>query len=398
MFEANDRSAKAKTRSITLGNLEGLVSPRSLADVSGTVYGELKLSDRLMTELTAAKTALQQLEGHLAEALQHKSAAETELAHKSCKLKEVQNELELLRHQFDAAKQVSDLWDLKKSLANTQLQEIRGIYFNCEEDRQRLNSKLHDERAMNDKFKNKATELEHRNSLLQMENDVIGERLKGLYDAFDRVIGQASFSEKIRQEFQAASLANAALSKFSLIVEQGLSKTSSDHDRLRDEFEETMKLRNEMKTERDKLFARLKKEGLEWELKHKKVEEEINKLTEDNANLEKRQKMMGEEQEKTKLKLKQIRSKRRQYGESEEKTCKNCSRSFYENENFNWSCRIHLSQFGGELWWCCGKTGQNAPGCRLSKHGCKEDDDEANPNKQIEDMKTSHIRCSVTLN
>jgi chromosome segregation ATPase len=398
MFEADDRSAKAKARSNTLGNLEGLASRRSLSDVTGTVYGELKLSDRLMNELTAATTALHQLEGLLAEALQHKSAAEGELVHKSFKLKEATTEVELLRHQLDVGKQGSDLWDLQRSLANSQLEEIRGIYFKCEEDRQRLNSKLHDERALNDKYRNKATELEHRNSLLRMENDVIGERLKGLYDAFDRVIGQAAFSAKLRQEFKAASLANAALSKFSLVVEQGLAEASNDRDRLREEFAETIKQRNEMKAERDRLFARFKKEGQEWELKYKKVEEEINKLTEDKANLERQQKMMGEEQEKTKLKLKQIRSKRRQYGKLEEKTCKNCSRFFYDSENFNWSCRVHLSQFGGEMWWCCGKPGLSAPGCRLSKHECKEDEDEQETNQKSEDIKTSHVRCSVTLN
>jgi hypothetical protein len=33
----------------------------------------------------------------------------------------------------------------------------------------------------NDKLKNKATELEHGNGLLKMENDIMAERLKGLY-------------------------------------------------------------------------------------------------------------------------------------------------------------------------------------------------------------------------
>jgi hypothetical protein len=33
----------------------------------------------------------------------------------------------------------------------------------------------------NDKLKNKATELEHNNQLLKMENDIMAERLKGLY-------------------------------------------------------------------------------------------------------------------------------------------------------------------------------------------------------------------------
>ena len=43
-------------------------------------------------------------------------------------------------------------------------------------------------------------------------------------------------------------------------------------------------------------------------------------------------------------------------------------------ENFNWSCRVHASDFGGEMWWCCGKNGKDQPGCKFSKHASKEDE------------------------
>jgi len=28
------------------------------------------------------------------------------------------------------------------------------------------------------------------------------------------------------------------------------------------------------------------------------------------------------------------------------------------------------------MWWCCGKTQKDAPGCLFSKHECKEDEDD----------------------
>lgn len=28
------------------------------------------------------------------------------------------------------------------------------------------------------------------------------------------------------------------------------------------------------------------------------------------------------------------------------------------------------------MWWCCGKTGKDAPGCRFAKHEHKENEDE----------------------
>lgn len=54
--------------------------------------------------------------------------------------------------------------------------------------------------------------------------------------------------------------------------------------------------------------------------------------------------------------------------------CKNCCNEYQEKENFNWSCRIHQSEWGGEMWWCCGKRGKDSAGCKFNKHESKDDD------------------------
>jgi chromosome segregation ATPase len=398
MFEADNRAVANKARASLLGTFEVAAAKvlKPLTALSGTVFGELKLSDRLMLELTDAKETSKRFEAQANDALQAKASAlmELKLIHK--KHKEVQTELQLLRHQFDSLKLASDQSDLAKSMMVSMLQELKSSYIANEDERRRLNSELNDLKALNDKFKNKATELEHSNSLLRMENDVIGERLKGLYDSFASMLGRRSFEEKVRQEFKAAAFSSVALAEFTSTMDNGLIKTADDRDVLRDEFEETLKQRDEMKGERDRLFGRLKKEGTKWEVDYKKVDEERNKVANDYTELEKRHKMMTEEQDKTRQKLKQLRIKRRQFGGLEEKACKNCGKAYFDNENFNWSCRIHFSQYGGEMWWCCGKEGQNAPGCRLSKHECKEDEDDENEQKDEGQVKASSVRCTVT--
>ena len=50
------------------------------------------------------------------------------------------------------------------------------------------------------------------------------------------------------------------------------------------------------------------------------------------------------------------------------KVCGNCRKDFKDSENFNWSCRVHQSQWSGEMWWCCGKSSKEAPGCKFGKH------------------------------
>ncbi|TNV84813.1 hypothetical protein FGO68_gene13458 [Halteria grandinella] len=56
-----------------------------------------------------------------------------------------------------------------------------------------------------------------------------------------------------------------------------------------------------------------------------------------------------------------------------QKYCKNCKREYLEQENFNWSCRVHRSSWGGDIWWCCGKTTKGAPGkYKFSIKLCKQ--------------------------
>lgn len=398
MFELDSRAAMSKTRSNVLGVIESAASKamKPLSAISGTVYGELKLSDRLMNELTDTRETANRLESQVNDAFQVKVAAELELTRTTAKLKEVGATLELLRHQFDSLKQTNDQNELAKALVSSQLHELKSRYIICEEERQHLTNELHEEKALNDKYRNKATELEHRNSLLRMENDVIGERLKGLYDAFERLTGKTSFEEKIIHEFKTASLSNYTLSEFTKTNSLGLIKACKERDTVKEDFEECIKQRNEMKGERDRLFLRLKKDVAKWESDFKLVEEERSKMQADFIELEKRHKIITEEQDKARLKLKQMRIKRRAFGEMEEKICKNCSKSYYDNENYNWSCRIHFSQYGGEVWWCCGKEGQNSPGCRLSKHDCKEDEEDELETQEEGKTKSGKVKCTVS--
>jgi hypothetical protein len=72
-----------------------------------------------------------------------------------------------------------------------------------------------------------------------------------------------------------------------------------------------------------------------------------------------------------------------------EKICMNCKKAYKEEENFNWSCKTHLSEYSGNAWWCCGKSLKEDEGCSVSRHLSK---DEIENDKQI---KSSKAICSV---
>ena len=84
--------------------------------------------------------------------------------------------------------------------------------------------------------------------------------------------------------------------------------------------------------------------------------------------------------------------KLRRAADFSKKFCANCKKDFNPNENYNWSCQTHRSEWGGTMWWCCGKTKLNAPGCKFQKHKQKDDemddDDDTRKNEQ-----NINIRC-----
>lgn len=86
---------------------------------------------------------------------------------------------------------------------------------------------------------------------------------------------------------------------------------------------------------------------------------------------EKSAKIMSEEREQMKKNIVKLLQRKGKF-DNGAKVCKNCSKEFNEKENFNWSCRTHQSEWGGEMWWCCGKRGKEQPGCKFSKHETKD--------------------------
>ena len=73
--------------------------------------------------------------------------------------------------------------------------------------------------------------------------------------------------------------------------------------------------------------------------------------------------------------------------------CKNCLKEYSEKENYNWSCRVHQSEWGGEMWWCCGKRDKENPGCKFSKHETKDEDEIPDPEGNVKNLK--NVRCTA---
>ena len=122
--------------------------------------------------------------------------------------------------------------------------------------------------------------------------------------------------------------------------------------------------------------------------KHERIQEEYQKL-------EKKYKMLCSEREKMRARIIKMRM-RKKVSEVSHKICKYCGKEYLESENFNWSCRTHRGEWGGTMWWCCGKSSREAPGCKYSKHASKEDEDDFDDQKEEnEKARLAKMLCTV---
>ena len=110
---------------------------------------------------------------------------------------------------------------------------------------------------------------------------------------------------------------------------------------------------------------------------------------------------MGQERDKMKIRIQKLKNRKGKVDQGI-KMCKNCGREYHEKENFNWSCRTHRTpEYGGEMWWCCGKRGADVPGCKFSRHETKEDDDdeddEDKERNKAKQLKSIRCQCCKEL-
>mmetsp|Transcript_9022 Transcript_9022/g.1315 ORF Transcript_9022/g.1315 Transcript_9022/m.1315 type:complete len:88 (-) Transcript_9022:306-569(-) len=55
---------------------------------------------------------------------------------------------------------------------------------------------------------------------------------------------------------------------------------------------------------------------------------------------------------------------------------------------------MHSGTYSGEMYWCCGKTEPDAPGCKIRKHESRDDEDEEEEDKDKEFTSTGTLICS----
>lgn len=227
-----------------------------------------------------------------------------------------------------------------------------------------------------------------------MENEIIGEKLKGLYSAIQGMEGRELVEGKVREEVGKMAAAAVVVTEELATVSSNLGATMLERDRLRADMAQACALYHSSQEELTSISRTAKDKLAYLQGKITVMEEEKEKNREHGSKIDKQYKDLVEEYGKLRVRLKQFHQKRKLFEEFEEKVCKNCQKVFIENTNFNWSCKTHYSEYSGEMYWCCGLPGKDAPGCRVGKHLAKDDDEDDPVLDTIQKQNTT--MCSVS--
>lgn len=391
MFEAKSLTSARSSKILGLSP-QNRASTRQLEAPAGTVYSDLKVITELAKELEVTKASAEILQAKYADSLAAVQAVTLELDMLRNKAHLTEKKLQISQFQQELQQQ-----DYKKLQTRIEAYELRSkdyknLYTQAEEAQRKLKEALNEMSANQSHLHSQNFKLGNANEVLRIENRILGERLAGLLRSFS-VNGQLKLQEelslKLKQYQHYATHAHSNCAG----LEETVRRLQADNTQLKCDFDEIVGTYTDTRNDSSKLVASLRRRITSYESIVQRTTEENSQQASKLLLQDKLFKQLTLEHSKLLQKLKQHKTKLWQ-DDGLEQLCRNCNKTYLETDNFNWSCRVHPSDFGGDLWWCCGKADIHALGCLLRKHVCKDDDQEK-AEAMMNDQRLGAKICSV---
>jgi len=397
MFQNDSRNVQAKNRAAAfgldkvVGGVEGdsgirspPLNPLNMSD--GTVLSELKLSEQLLGQINELQDDLRVAQYMTKDSQQHRESLELEQCAMRDKLLLANSSVEFFKHQYEQLQTQVQKSEFTASLLNTEVNDLKKLAKDLKTERGKLVEQLNEEKSNSDKLRNRVVELEHTNHLLKMGSDIMSDHLKGLYEAVEGLVTRRGLEETLSVEYRNLNFMASEFKSHADKLEEKLNGTIAERDVFSTDCRTMSELRSELKSQMEKFSLSAKERINTLSAHNKDLLTEQERLNGELAKMTKNYKDLLSEHDKFRQKVKTLS---KQTGNAETVMCRNCQKLYTDNDNFNWSCKIHLSEYNGEMWWCCGKSGISAPGCKAGKHLPKSDEYEEE--QKIEKVS---IRCS----
>ncbi|OMJ90184.1 hypothetical protein SteCoe_7473 [Stentor coeruleus] len=348
------------------------------------IISDFKLVEELSSKLESMRETKKEIERQFKQAHQDKIVYENDYNLLNEKLLNSESNIIFLNYTLTQTLKKVNQDKFGFSLMNEQYFKYKSLYEEEVIHSSSLSKFLEEEKAKNDKIRNIAVKLEYVNTLLVMENDILGEKLKGLYESLNSLIGHQSIDNKILNEYQIIILDNQKLCEDEIRELKMIMTVHDEKQELEQMVKELSDITLGIQDRKDRYIKMLREKNIKLDNELKNVTFNRDKQKTELEELDKKYKNLQDEHIKLRTKLKSYK-KNVTTDLLQEKYCKNCQKPFTEAGNFNWSCKRHSSQYCEGVYWCCGQKGKDAQGCITSKHISIED------KELIEDGKKNEI-------
>lgn len=347
---------------------------------SNDIYQELKLTESLGEDIKKLKRKIMEQEERLQEVMYEAETYKEELKNLKIDYCTKVNETKALKVQLRSTQESLELILHKLNHTLQQSQLLTSLVMNSEESRQEYSIRLNQTRTELDEMKNKSQEFRESGKLSQIALKLIEEKLEMVFLSHHAISNAKKLDEQYEQKFNAQHETIQRLQTQLRDNEYARMHLRGKLDRREKELQ--LVCNSKMALEVDKVYAVMRQKMI---ITAKDKEIQDLKMKRDSALSEKRQREkesadLSAHNQHLQRQIQRIRAKKGKI-DMGIKTCQHCRRDYTEQENFNWSCRIHPSEYSGEIWWCCGKADRHDAGCKFGKHvGQKDSDDELEEN------------------
>uniref|UniRef100_A0A0G4IAN3 CCHC-type domain-containing protein n=1 Tax=Chromera velia CCMP2878 TaxID=1169474 RepID=A0A0G4IAN3_9ALVE len=406
MFEAHQAAASAEIRQQSPAS--GLDPSTSLdgmedqARAQGGMYGELKLSDILMRKLDLCRDEMRQsvisLRERLTSTEADRSGLEDKVAELTKNFEELSIELKMTSFQETAIRNKAEDCEAEVSMLRQQVYKLETFLRQHQETHAKLCHQVYEQEVAADLLQRNLASMRNANALNQLENDVMAEQVRNLHTASETLADMKGAQDELKHLAETSESKLQELHDYREKLEDALWTLAKDREMLLEVRRDLTVQKENLTGDKGKLERDLERERGQAKQELVELFDQKETIRKELSKMDKKMREVNEDRDKLKQRLKKMRQRRRVF-EQEQKVCKNCSREYMESENFNWSCRTHQSEFGGEMWWCCGKLGKDAAGCKFAKHESKDDDDELDEQEKKEKeeherrLRNQNVRC-----
>lgn len=336
------------------------------------MISDFKLVENLHTKVENLKKLQDETQDSLKKANQEKELYENDYKVLNDQLLNTESNITFLNYIHTQNIKKSHQEAFSSWMIKEQCSKFKSLYEEELVTSESLSKLLEEEKAKSDKIKNMAIKLEYVNSLLVMENDLLGEKLKGLIMSLEHIIGTFNINFKFQEEFLKISQVLKVLAQSSQKDLQVFQAVKEEKDELELLVKELSDITLGIQDRKDKYIKVLKDKNSRMDFELKQVTITRDRLKTDFEDLSKKFADLQDEHLKLRTRIKKFK---KAFSDDmwEEKYCKNCSKAFSESENFNWSCKRHASNYNEDRYWCCGQTDKDAEGCITSLHAANDE-------------------------